>query len=388
MKVKAFVFVILIAAVSFQGCKNTSEDTVTLNGTFTGMPSTKLYIHQLLPDSKPLIDSVITDASGNFSFSFKVKSTGYYSLVHTAADEITLVVSPGEKITITGKGNSLHDSYTMNGSKDSKLYAEYTEFTNKNLKKVDSLSRIFAESRTKPDFLQIKQQLDSAYLAIFDDQQEKVVYFVNNHPNSLASLLVISENFGPNPLLTEKTNPDLFLKVDSALYPAFPENSFVTAFHQRMLDLKAEIADARERDKNLEPGMKAPEITLPEASGKEIKLSSWHGKLTLVYFWSSWNALSRQTNMNLAGLFAKYHKRGFEIYAVSIDSDADLWKQAYLLDKAYWIHVNDAKGLESEYSKIYAVKALPKMILIGKNGNIIARDPTFGELEGLIKENL
>jgi cytochrome oxidase Cu insertion factor (SCO1/SenC/PrrC family) len=155
-----------------------------------------------------------------------------------------------------------------------------------------------------------------------------------------------------------------------------------------MLDFRAEMANAQERDKNLEPGMKAPEIALPDQAGKEIMLSSLHGKLTLVYFWSSWNALSRQTNMNLNSVYNKYHKRGFEIYAVSIDSDADLWKKSYLLDKAYWIHVNDPKGLESDYCKIFSVRAIPKMILIGKDGKIIARDPVFGELDVLIKGNL
>jgi thioredoxin-related protein len=59
-----------------------------------------------------------------------------------------------------------------------------------------------------------------------------------------------------------------------------------------------------------------------------------------------------------------------------------------MLDKAYWNQVIDTKGLKSEYSKIYAVRAIPNMTLIGKDGKIIARDPEFGELEGLIKRNL
>jgi len=388
MKVKSLIYAISIAAIFFQGCKSISEDKVTINGTFAYLPASKLYIYQLLPSSKPLIDSVSTDASGSFSISFKVKKAGYYTLMRSTGDEIILVVSPGEKITLSGNGSSLNNSYTVEGSKDSKLYAEYNEFTNENLKKVDSLSRIFAESRTNPDFIRLKQQLDSTYLAIFNDQKEKVASFVNNNPNSLASLLVISNNFGPNPLLSEKSHPQLFLKLDSALFLTHPENSLVNTFHLRMLDFKAELFDANERDKNLKPGMKAPEITLPDATGKEIKLSSMHGKLTLIYFWSSWNALSRQTNMNLTTVFNKYHKLGFEIYAVSIDSDADLWKKSYLLDKAYWTHVNDPKGLESEYCKTYAVRAIPGMILIGKDGNIIARDPAFGELESLIRGNL
>jgi thiol-disulfide isomerase/thioredoxin len=298
------------------------------------------------------------------------------------------VIAPGEKIVLTGNGNSMHDTYTVEGSKDSKLYCEYNKFTAANLRRVDSLSRIFAESQSNPDFIFVKKKLDSAYLEIFSDQKNKVSTFVDKHSNSLASLLVISENFGPNELLSEQTHPELFLKLDSTLFAAYPENSLVNTFHLRMLQFRVERADAKEHDKILAPGNQAPEIALSNSSGKEIKLSSLQGKLTLVYFWSSWNALCRQTNMNLATIYTQYHNRGFEIYAVSIDSDAELWKKSFMLDKAYWIQVNDPKGLESDYSKTYAVKAIPYLILIGKDGKIIARDLIFGELGELIKKNL
>lgn len=388
MKAKSLIFVILLSILLFQGCKSFSTDKASIKGTFSNLPDTKLYLYQLLPASKPVIDSINTDASGNFEISIPVNKPGYYTLLYNAENEITLIVSPGEKIVITGNGNSMRDSYAIEGSKDSKLYCEYNKFTIVNLQRVDSLSRIFAESQSKPDFILIKKQLDSAYLGIFNDQKNKVSVFVDKHLKSLASLLAISENFGPNPLLTEQTHPELFLKLDSTLFATYPENSFVNTFHLRMLDFKAERADASKHDKILATGNMAPEIVLPNSEGKQIKLSSFKGKLTLVYFWSSWNALCRQTNINLTKIYNQYHSLGFEIYAVSIDSDAGLWKKSYLLDRAYWTQVNDLKGLESEYCKTYAVKALPNMMLIGKDGKIIARNPAFGELEGLIKKNL
>ena len=388
MKAKFNFIPILLVLWFFQGCKSFSVDKVSIHGNFTNLPKTWLYIYQILPSSQPLIDSVNTDASGNFSITFPVKRASFYVLKRNAENEITLIIAPGEDITLTGNGNSLRNTYTVEGSKDSKSYSEYNKFTVTNLSKVDSLSRIFAESQAKPDFIQIKKQLDSTYLGIFNNQKEKVVSFVNNHPNSLASLLAISGNFGPNPLLSEQSHPELFLKLDSSLFQVYPENTLVNTFHLRMLDYKAEMADASEHDKILKPGMPTPEISLPNSAGKKIKLSSTHGKLTLVYFWSSWNALCRQTNMNLASIYTTYRDCGFEIYAVSIDSDAGLWKKSYMLDKAYWIQVNDPKGLESDYCKTYAVKAIPMLILVGKNGNIIARDPVFGELAGLIKKNL
>jgi peroxiredoxin len=382
-----FPFILLVLLL-IQGCKFISEDNVTISGTFTNLPAAKLLVYQVLPSGKPLIDSVSTDAEGKFTISLAVEKAGYYTLKSSSTDEITLVIAPGENLILSGDGKALRNNYTVTGSKDSELLAGFNQFTMANLKKVDSLSGVFTESRMKPDFQLIKNSLDSAYLQIFNDQKEKVIDFINRNPGSLASLLVISENFGPNPLLSEKTHPELYLKLDSALMIAHPENSLVNSLHLRMLDFRAVMEDMKIRDSLLQPGMPAPEIILPNTSGNETKLSSLKGKLVLVYFWSSWNALSRQTNMNLSTLYTKFRSRGFEIYAVSVDSDTDLWQKACLIDRAYWINVIDTKGLASEFSKAYGIRELPDMILIAKDGTIIARQPEFNQLESLIKMNI
>ncbi len=388
MQFKTYCIIFLLGLWALQGCDNSHEGTTTVKGNFTNAVKTKFFIYQILPESKSLVDSLNTDENGDFRLSLKLSETGFYSLQSDNSNEITLILTPGEELTIRADALSLRQTYYVEGSKESELYTVYNTFTLANLDKVDSLSQVFADIRSNPDFQQLKKRLDSAYMAIFDDQKQKVISFVENNPESLASLLAISNNFGPNPLLSEQSHPDLFLKLDSTLMIAYPDNSLVKSFHTQMLEVKAQSDDFRTKSELLKPGMPAPSIILPDANGKEIRLSAMRGKLTLVYFWGSWNALSRQTNMRLTNLFTKYHAGGFEIFAVSIDSDPDLWKKAYLLDKAYWIHVNDKKGLESEYCKIYAVRTIPALVLIGKNGNIISRNPEFGELEELIKSNL
>lgn len=388
MRSKSFIFISLLFLFLFQGCKYFSKNSVSIEGKLANASEKKLYIFLLQTSGSQLIDSTSFDDSGNFRIDIPVKSTGFYLVKLNAANEITLIVSPGEKIYITGNANALRNTYHIKGSENSSIYSEYELFTINNLKQVDSLSAVFAESRSNPDFVVTKQKLDSAYIHIFNMQKENVISFVSNHMNSIASLLAISNNFGPNTLLTEQSHPELFLSLDSALANTYPENEFVNAFHRRMLVFKAELADKKAHESILKPGNPVPEIALQNSDGKEIKLSSFKGKITLVYFWSSWNALSRQTNMNLNRIYSLYHKRGFEIYAVSIDSDTELWKNAYLLDKAYWVQVHDPKGLESEYSKIFAVRAIPKMILLSREGKIISSQAEFQQLDELITKNL
>jgi peroxiredoxin len=388
MPYKIFIFILFLSFSAVQGCHSVSGDYVTISGTFTNTAVEPLYFYQLLPASKPLVDSAFTDGSGKFSITLPVKQPGFYTLKLRNGQEITLVLAPHQNITITGNGQNLRNNYRVSGSKDSELYAAYQRFTNANLRQVDSLSEVFAENRENKDFARLKPRLDEAYLQIFNRQKESVSGFVKENLISLASLLVIAENFGPNPVLSENTHTGLFLQLDSSLFHLYPENSLVNDFHLRMLKLKADQDNLEAQYAILKPGMPAPEISLPNASGTEIKLSSLKGKLTLVYFWSSWNALCRQTNLNLAPVYTRNHDHGFEIFAISVDSDRELWKRAYMLDKAYWTQVIDTNGLTSEYSKTYVVKSLPKLMLIGKDGRIIAHDPPMRELEEMIRKNL
>ncbi|MFN8134804.1 MAG: TlpA disulfide reductase family protein [Bacteroidales bacterium] len=388
MQYKIYIFILFLSFFALQGCHSVSGDSVTIQGTLTNTAVEPLYIYQLLPASKPLVDSAFTDGSGKFSITLPVKQTGFYTLKLRNGQEITLVLAPHQNITITGNGQNLRNNYRVSGSKDSELYAAYQRFTNANLRQVDSLSEVFAENRENKDFARLKPKLDEAYLQIFNRQKESVAGFVKENLNSLASLLVIAENFGPNPVLSENTHPGLFLQLDSSLFHRYPENSLVNDFHLRMLRFKADQDNLEAHNAILKPGMPAPEISLPNATGTEIKLSSLQGKLTLVYFWSSWNALCRQTNLNLAPIYTRNHNRGFDIFAISVDSDRELWKRAYMLDKAYWTQVIDTSGLKSEYCRTYVVKSLPKLMLIGKDGRIIAHDPPMRELEEMIRKNL
>ena len=387
MQIRPAFLVILLCLTLFSGCNFMSGNKSTIKARFTNFPHTQFYVYQVMPASQTLIDSVSTDADGSLDVSFSVKGTSYYMLKSMNNQEIMLIIAPGEHLILNCEGKMLR-KYKVEGSKESEIYAVYNDFTNRNLEKVDSLSKLFAQSHEQPDFIKVKSRLDSAYLQVFNKQKEEVVSFVKGHINSLASLLAISNDFGPNPLLSEHTHPELFLKLDSSLFVKYPDNVLVNTFHSRMVDIKAEISDRKEYDNNLKTGMPVPEIMLPNPKEKIIKLSSLQGKLTLLYFWSGWNALSRQTNLQLCSVFNKYHEKGFEIYAVSIDSDADLWQKAFMIDKAYWIHVIDVRGLTSEYCKTFAVRSLPKMMLISKNGLILSNNAELNDLDVLIKNNL
>lgn len=133
----------------------------------------------------------------------------------------------------------------------------------------------------------------------------------------------------------------------------------------------------------------APEITMKDPQGNERSLSDLRGKYVLVDFWASWCGPCRKENPNVVRLYNKYKDKGFDIFSVSLDKDAEAWKRAIKADNLVWEnHVSDLKYWQSSVVQNYKIQGIPFTVLLDKNGEIIAKGLRGQALENKLKQLL
>ena len=150
------------------------------------------------------------------------------------------------------------------------------------------------------------------------------------------------------------------------------------------------IKDNVEKMKATAVGQKFTDFEMQTPDGKAVKLSDYvgKGKVTLIDFWASWCGPCRREMPNLVEAYKKYKNKGFEIVGVSLDRDAEAWKNGIKQLKITWPQMSDLKYWDCEGAKLYAVSSIPHTVLVDGEGTILARGLHGEELQEKIAEAL
>ncbi|PLX92770.1 MAG: thioredoxin, partial [Desulfuromonas sp.] len=66
-------------------------------------------------------------------------------------------------------------------------------------------------------------------------------------------------------------------------------------------------------------GQSAPDFTLKNLKGKDVKLSSYKGKVVFLNFWASWCPPCRAEMPSMERLYEVYGGKKFEMLAVNVE---------------------------------------------------------------------
>ncbi len=112
------------------------------------------------------------------------------------------------------------------------------------------------------------------------------------------------------------------------------------------------------------------------------------GKITLIDFWASWCSPCRKENSNVVDLYKEFHSKGLNIISVSLDENAEKWKEAIAQDKLTWTQVSNLKEMNDPIALQYGVTQIPSTFLLDASGKIIAIDLTGDDLQAKINKIL
>lgn len=116
---------------------------------------------------------------------------------------------------------------------------------------------------------------------------------------------------------------------------------------------------------------------LHTANGKIWSARQQHGHDTLIHFWAGWFAPSVEAFDALDAARRQHHDRGLEVLSVNLDN-----LDPSNVDLADWAVCHDGPG-PRKLAEMFAVRSLPRYVLINAKGQVVAVGGSLAILEQL-----
>ena len=323
-----FIF-LLLSLIVLSNCKNTNGTTVS--GTVKGAQQLEGTLDETMLRQNLTLSKIKFENDGKFSINIPEGLKAGLYRIKIGAKQINLISDGTEKnVVVTADLATLEKvNYSVEGSEDTKTY-------------INTFNEVFNQQKKIPEL-------------------QKIIEDAKNPMLSMLMMMQIQAFAGPEYV-------DFRKKIADRMAAAYPNSSYTTDFNQIVKGLEK---PAEPVASSIAVGQSAPEIALPNPSGKIMKLSDLKGKVVLLDFWASWCGPCRASNPSVVRMYNKFKSKGFEVYSVSLDKTKEAWKTAIQQDGLIWQnHVSDLKYWQSEAAGLYNVSAIPQQFLIDRNGKI------------------
>lgn len=118
-----------------------------------------------------------------------------------------------------------------------------------------------------------------------------------------------------------------------------------------------------------EVGKKAPDFTLYDADGREVRLSDFEGKVVLIDFWATWCPPCQESLAELESLSHKFRDSEIVIIGISLDNGSDVAERvkSYIERNriTYRILIDNGNLI-----KTYGIRSIPTAYLLDREHRI------------------
>lgn len=356
----------ILTALAILSC-NSNNDSYTLEGNAIGFDDgTKIIVNTVVNNQPIAIDTLIIN-SETFKGEYPKSDELSLNLLQVENVKANILYFPENvNLKATIYKDSIQSSFVSGGTQND----SYKEFTDqlKWFNKIKSeKSELFKQARREQDGI-LAQDLQAEINNISVEENDYKIQFVSNNPNSLFSVLLLTELVSKKEISGADAS-----KIINNYSPKIAATSGAKSLNTMIQSMKK--ADV---------GGVAPNFSAPTPEGETLALNDMLGKYTIIDFWASWCKPCRRENPNVVKVYNEYHDKGLNIISVSLDKagQKERWLKAIEADQMNWEHVSNLKGWNEPIAKMYNVRSIPATFLLDENGNIIAknlRGPALGQ---------
>lgn len=373
-----FLFIFFV----FISCKQNNRFHV--NGTVKDAAGEMLYFEHNSLMKTILLDSVKLGTNGEFSFkSDRPVFPDFYDL-RLNTKIITFAVDSCENINFKADENGFSTEYEVTGSETSLLIQKLRKSVMDIQRKADALRANLSLEERNAMVAEIETDIEQ--------HKEMARKLILQDPRSLAAYFAIYQQVNKTYLFSPyvKTDKPYCAAVATSFNAFMPEYERTKNLYSLVMDaIKTERNEKQKEEWNkvLEnDGIGYIDIALKDKNNVVRKISDLKDKVILIDFSTYDSEQSVNYTFSLRELYNKYHKRGFEIYQVSLDKNKLIWEQS--IQNIPWICVRDENGSNTTYVSTYNISSVPTTFLINNKGSIVARNLDFETLNTEIEKNL
>jgi thiol-disulfide isomerase/thioredoxin len=279
-------------------------------------------------------------------------------------------LEPLEKIIDSLNINHLYWSpefYHLNALRDSSKIASERDSL---LKEIDFV--ILQGKHKTAAAVAIENQFDQISL----DESKYRYEYISEHINIFSYSMILVD------LLRLQNNSFKLYEIQK-IYPAFarkfPDHPYTTL-----------VRDILNGVDKIKVGGQFVDFTLPDLNGRSQTLSELiKGKVAVIDLWATWCGPCIKHCREMVPVYEDYHDRGFTIVGVAAEiKDTDAMKRRLDKEKWPWVNLVELDHQNHIWDKYGASFGGGKIIMVDKNGVILAINPTAEEVRKKLEETL